>query len=308
MSLGKPCEGFITLNDENAVKVLCAMQSQSQSLLEYAARCLRHPTCPEELTFAKIQIAAFLEELAFGIADSMFDNYNECFIDYYKKMQILNSAFIRVLLDRDDVDLLIRRRSRKVRFTNLLNLAAVRGLTTVVPLTEKGYHDYMNNIVSEHAFIREHVAPCFMPYGDRCYVYIEGLFYLLGGGSFETNDSDAFSIEGVERRKSDIVIQLFQHIASVTPRLFRNDFDEISTVRTCRLPIFICNTYTKFGEILVRKAGFVRRGEDKDKHPRYELDLAEYNQLEAGSERKKAIRKVVCILQEQRGRREFHGS
>jgi hypothetical protein len=170
------------------------------------------------------------------------------------------------------------------------------GYSSVIPLTQTGYEEYSAGRVSAFSFDFSHVFHSERNEGVPRYILVEGLLNFPTLGTNRLSSPDVV-LEGIEPGGYRLIRLLIEHIARYTPGIVLDASGLLSRELPGELPVFLCDDNGGMGAKLSQHAGFLDTGKfDKDGHPIFELDLADFNILPAGDTRRVKMERPLDAL------------
>jgi len=244
---------------------------------------------------AEEELVAFLLNARFGETAILEKGYASQ-LDYIRQSHALNPDCFRLLLGREPLSVDLETRKGVVT----LGLGYAEGLSMAVPMTRKGYEDYIFSRIWSLEIGREHVVPRDEIPADPCYVYLGTLFHFPAMPRLLKAHRGQIESVGMPDNSVRLMRQLFRHASGFLPRIH---YDEgqwryvAAGGRPDNLPTLFCATDGEFGDGLVYRAGFECIGINKLGLPLCQLRFGDVNDAETDAERWGRIRETIRLYQ-----------
>ncbi len=268
--------------------------------------------CGPERDQASLELITFLANAGFGEDEILGHGFPSRY-DYFAGLHSLNPNSFRLFVSQ--VELAVEIRGRSVSET--LQLGHAHGYSTVVPVNEAGFKDYMTNTVSQFNFDQRYVLRHGCSDDELCFVHIEGLFF-FPALAWVGDCVGSVEILGGTPSSAGLMSQLFYQIASLTRAMaWRFDgarqCDVVCPRGPGSLPILTTETNGDMGQEFVRDFGFKRPKEwvhdfcpgflvkpfldqSLEGHPKYLMDISDLNDPGFRPERHNLLRQILSMI------------
>jgi hypothetical protein len=222
----------------------------------------------EERRIAEVRMVAFMVTAAWGypwVSDQAYGTR----VNRFLFLSRLNRLIYNVTYYHDD-ELVAEIEAGGV--ANRLHLGPAQGFSAVLPLTKQGYDDYMGNRLAATQLTGPHVVPYEQSIHNTDYIMITGAVHFPSLVTERRLDDP----ETIRISAFPVVAGLLRQIARFAPVLaIAGDDGESVYVKDDVFrppPVLLCFISGRgAGEPMLRKAGFVREGEDRTGNRKYVL-------------------------------------
>jgi hypothetical protein len=171
-----------------------------------------------------------------------------------------------------------------------LSLGYIQGITSVFPLRESAFHDFVSTNMSATELVSSHIVPEeeFVP-RSQAFLYIGGVIHLPSLASETPRAGDALPL----------IRQLIHHIGDFIPPIRRSAEDHYILEGSYPMPKLTCILDGRIeNKTLAEHLGFEPTGTtDAEGDSKYHLDLADVNNLDVSRERRLRIMRGISLLQ-----------
>lgn len=235
-----------------------------------------------------IRLWTFLANARFGEEEIQHNGLADR-LEYHRRLVAWHPQACLLLRQQEPLKVKISADDQYAEF----DLQAGIGYSSVIPLSELGYEVYTQGRVSAFAFDSSHVFQRDRDGTMARYILLEGLLYFPSLGTNCLNSPDVV-LEGIEPGGHRLIMLLIEHIARYIPGLCLDGSSLLSRKPCGKLPILLCCDNGGMGEKLAKHAGFLDSNKrDKEGHPIFELDLADFNTLPPGEVRRTKMERPV---------------
>lgn len=245
---------------------------------------------------AELELITFLALAGFGEED-VIKRRGVRRREYFAALSEINPDIFYLRYAREEIDIHIDLGTEQ----HELNLGRACGYTTLVPLTQIGYWEYMSNKVSAFQFEERHITrPGDVP-AKPCYVYGEGAFHISAYANRHHYPEGVTAVRASNDRQPEwsLVRQLKEHVKRFLPELIlAEDGRVLRTEPEGRIPAFLFADNGVMAKAWIDRgfteppAPFPRNG--MAGYPRYALDLADYNREDVDEKRKETIGNLMA--------------